>query len=79
MDRRFAFTAIVTGDGTTDAFIIGRADEHVPGYTPCPEYGEFKSYDAAKAQADTLNRAVGLSPVDAWTIVASTMRPAQKR
>lgn len=79
MGRPFAYTAVVTGDGTRDAYIVGRADQHVAGHTPCPEYGEFNNYAAAKARADALNHALGLTPIEAWKIVATTMRPLASR
>ena len=71
MKHRRAFTAIVTAN----CYIIGRADEHIDGYTPCvDQFGVFESYAAARNKADELNRTLGLSRRDAAMIVCSTMR-----
>lgn len=66
-----AFTAVVVrGKGHG----IGRADKGQPGYTPMPSLGFFRKHDEAKAKADKLNADLGLSTLEAWEIVASTMR-----
>lgn len=62
---RKAATPVVT----TQGFAIGIARENVPGYVPAPIYHtwEFRTYDEAKAEADTINAEVfNLSKEDAW-------------
>lgn len=65
---RHAFTATVTERG----FGIGQADEGIPGYTPVE--GTFPTYEAAQAKAESMNIELGLSKMDSWEIVASTMQ-----
>lgn len=69
---RKAATAVVTDKG----YIIGIARENVRGYTPAPVWRtrHFASYDAAQAEADSINREVfNLDPKDAYAIVASSL------
>jgi len=66
---RFAFTAVVKFDG----FIIGRADENVPGFTPFKAEGSFATREAAQDRADELNRHLGLSKEEALRIVGTAM------
>ena len=68
---RVAFTAIVDRSG----FSVGLAERGVAGYTPMPKFGRFPSWEAAKSKADEENRDLGLSPVEAFEIVASSMWP----
>ena len=69
MEKRFAFTAVITGKG----YSIGRADEGVRGYTPKPEFGTFEKWDDAVAVARARNVDLGLTDREAFQIVASTM------
>ncbi len=66
---RIAFTAIVDSTG----YSVGLAERDVADYSPCPHFGKFPSWDAAKRKADAENKALGLSAVDAFEIVASSM------
>lgn len=85
--RLHAFTAVFAETGPTtklhskNQYIIGRADLSDNGYTPCPIFGRFPSYEKASDYADGLNKALGLSVDDAARIIGSTMnigRDAQK-
>lgn len=67
---RYAFAA-VESEGTP-AYIIGRADEGEPGYTPMPI--GFGSYEHARRFADLKNEDLGLSKEEAALIILSTMR-----
>jgi hypothetical protein len=72
----FAYAAIINDDSRASrsaSFGIGRADFKVPGYTPMPELGGFKSYDEASARARELNAELGLPEQMSALIVASTM------
>ena len=73
--RKIAFTAIVDSRG----FSIGLAERDVAGYTPMPKFGQFESYEAARRTADQENRELGLSPIEAFEIVASSMWSKQPR
>lgn len=73
---RFAFTGVirpVIHEGE-DGYMIGRADEGIPGYTPVPSEGTFAKYDEAQARANRMNETLGLEPGEAWKIVASTLQ-----
>ncbi len=65
-----AFTAVV---GDRD-YGIGRADKGTFGYTPCPQFGRFGSYEAAVAKAKELNEEMGLDEAEALKLVLGTMR-----
>ena len=65
-----AFTAIITDTGAT----VGMATQDVPGYYLLDNMPEFKTYAEADAVADEFNAKMGLSKLDAFKIVASTMR-----
>lgn len=65
-----AFTAVVTPRGS----MLGRADENIAGYTPLPFLGCFNDHREAQKQADKFNLALGLTPLEAEDIIASTMR-----
>lgn len=67
---RYAYTAVVDQEG----YGIGRADEGTRGYTPCPQYGRFETYDLAQARAAELNAEAGVDAAEAFRLVAETMR-----
>jgi hypothetical protein len=71
-----AFTAVISGTGK--GFGIGRADLGTKGYTPCPTYGTFQTFEAASEYAEKLNGDKGLKDDDAVKIILSTMTPAQR-
>ena len=73
--HRIAFTAIVDRSG----FSIGLAERGVAGYTPMPKFGRFPSWEAAKSKAEQENLDLGLTPTEAFEIVASSMWPKQPR
>lgn len=66
---RKAFTAVLVREG----FGVGVAAEDEAGYWPLPDHGTFKTWDGAQAEADRLNEGLGLTKVQAWHIVASSM------
>ena len=70
MDMTFAFTAVIGAAGST----IGAAIENVRGYSKLSNMPEFKTYPEAHDYAEELNTKLGLSSLEAWKIVASTMR-----
>jgi hypothetical protein len=72
MNQRHAYTAVLMKDGRP-GFGIGRADEGTSGYTPCGQFGLFKTFADAQKYADGLNEQLGLSKVEAFGIVAGTM------
>lgn len=74
LDVRSAFTPIVIEDG----YILGRADENIPGYTPI-EYRVFDTYEEAQKMADELNESFGLSNKESYEIIMSTMRKLTKK
>lgn len=55
-------------------FGVGKADLDVPGYTPCPQFGEFPTFNVAMDKAETLNTEHGLTKEEAFRIVGSSMR-----
>ena len=65
-----AFTAVTTETGVT----IGMATENIRGYYLLDNMPEFKTYAEADAVAEEFNSKMGLSKLDAFKIVASTMR-----
>ncbi|MBE3086271.1 MAG: hypothetical protein IMZ64_08655 [Bacteroidetes bacterium] len=72
LERRHAFGPVIYGKG----FSVGRAEEGVPGFTPTRPY--CATYKEAQDHADALNKQLGLTPKEAWEIVASTMgRPRE--
>lgn len=71
---KHAFTAVITDEG----YIIGRADYGKTGYTPL-KVAPYKSFEEAKAAANKLNKDLGLTPLEAWHIVADTMRGCLSR
>jgi len=74
---RLAFTAIVDPD---NGYILGIAEENVAGYSPVVDKwgAPFNTYNQAKIAADAQNARLGLTPKEAWLIVASSMG-AQRR
>jgi hypothetical protein len=68
-----AYTPVVDEDGYT----IGLADRGVAGYTPQPGFGKFPSWEAARDRAKVENERLGLSELEAFAIVASTMWPSK--
>ena len=67
-----AYVSVTTDSG----FAIGLAHRGVRGYTPLPALPTFASLEEAEAYVKSLNHtAFGLTSLDAWKIVASTMHP----
>ena len=64
------YVAVITENGAS----IGIAKQGVKGYFTLDNMPEFKTYAEAMDYADTLNAKLGLSSLEAWKIVASTMR-----
>ena len=64
------YVAVNTETGAS----IGIAKQGVKGYFPLDNMPEFKTYNEAMDHADALNSSGGISSLDAWKIVASTMR-----
>jgi hypothetical protein len=67
---RFAYTAIVTRHG----YIVARADEDQPGYTPQDAFGTSPTLDLAKVRAKCLNNDLGVDEKEADRIVTSSIR-----
>ncbi len=67
---RFAYTTIVARHG----YIIARADEDQPGYTPQEVFGTSSTLELAKVRAKRLNDDLGLGEKEAYFIVASSLR-----
>ena len=65
-----AFTAVITDTGAT----VGMATQNIKGYYLLDNMPEFKTYAEADAVAEEFNAKMGLSPLEAFKIVASTMR-----
>lgn len=75
MPRKVAFTAVVIPEG----FIIGIAEEGVPGFTHDKREPMFPDWDAAHRRAEELNRSVlGLTDQEAYRIVGSSMNTSLK-
>ncbi len=75
--RPVAFTGVMH----EGKFIVGLAEQDVPGYTPILQMTEFgpmgstfPSYDAASDYADEMNAELGISKEQAIRIVLSSMR-----
>lgn len=64
------YVAVITDNGAS----IGIAQKGVKGYFTLDNMPEFETYAKAMDYADTLNDKLGLSSLEAWKIVASTMR-----
>ena len=67
----FAFTAVTTNDGKNT---VGAALQDVGGYSRLSNMPEFETYPEAMDYADKLNTDMGLSTLEAWKIIASSMR-----
>ena len=67
----FAFTAITTETGTNT---VAAALQDVGGYSRLSNMPEFETYPEAMDYADKLNTDMGLTTLEAWKIVASSMR-----
>ena len=68
MDK--AYTAVIADQGSIVAEVI----LGMKGYLPRPEFGTFPNHNDAEAKAQELNTSRGISSMDAWLIVASSMR-----
>ena len=69
--RRIAAAAVIApGKG----YIIGLAEFGTAGYTPDPREEPYSSYEAAQKRANEINEKLGLSPLDAFAIVADTIQ-----
>ena len=66
----FAFPAVTTDTGAT----VGAAIQDITGYSTLSNMPEFKTYAEADTYATELNNKLGLTTLEAWRIVASTMR-----
>jgi hypothetical protein len=69
-ELEFAFTAVTTETGAT----VGAAVKDEPGYSKLSNMPEFGTYQEAQDYADELNAKLRLTTLDAWKIVASSMR-----
>jgi len=69
-EMEFAFTAVTTETGAT----VGAAVKDEPGYCKLSNMPEFETYQEAQDYADELNAKLRLTTLDAWKIVASSMR-----
>ena len=67
---QFAFTAIITDTGAG----IGVAYQDMAGHYTISNTPTFKAYPEAQDYADKLNTDMGLSTLEAWKIIASSMR-----
>ena len=65
-----AFTAVIADNGS----IVAQVVLGIKGYLPRPEYGTFPNHNDADAKAKELNAGINVSSMDAWLIVASSMR-----
>lgn len=68
-DRRYAFVVVPSAD----QFVLGVAVENENGYSPL-NGKTFASYADAREWAESLNRHIGLTDVEATRIICSTMR-----
>ena len=66
----FAFTAVTTDTGAK----LGLAIQDISGYSNFLHAPEFETYSEAQTRAEELNSNMGLTTLEAWKIVASTMR-----
>ena len=72
---RYAFTAVIDKSAYHSyqlPYRIGKAIVGRRGYLTQAQYGGFETYDEAVAQAEKLNKKIGLTPKEAWMIVAKT-------
>jgi len=68
MKSRIAFTSVVSKGG----FIVGRAEENLPGHLPISNK-VYPTLEEAQAIADQLNAEFGVSKEEAYDIVCSSM------
>ena len=64
------YVAVITDAGAS----IGIAKQDIKGYFTLDNMPELETYAEAMDYADTLNSKLGVSSLEAWKIVASTMR-----
>lgn len=74
LSGKHAFTAVIVEGG----YGVGRADYGTTGYTPL-KIVPYATYEVAKELADMLNKDLGITPLEAWHIVANTMRGSLTR
>ena len=68
--HQFAFTAISTEAGAS----IGVAYRNQRGHYLLEDQPTFDSYPKAQEHADAMNVKLGLTGLEAWQIIASSMR-----
>ena len=73
-DPDFAFTAVTIVNTDEWTYTIGIAHKDQPGFSRPVEFPAFETYDDAQKHADLLNKDIGLTTLEAWKIVASTMK-----
>ena len=73
--RTKAFAPVCTHNGR---FGLGLAERNEPGYWPMVGFGEFDTWEDARASADELNAKLGLDLETAALIVASSMAGNRK-
>jgi hypothetical protein len=66
---RWVYMALVDDRGYSIAIV----EENVHGYRPCPKFGMFPTFDAAKARAYKENADRGFSITDALPIMLSAL------
>ena len=69
----FAYTAIITETGSS----IGIAYQDMAGHYTMDNMPTFQAYSEAQDYADILNNKLGLSSLDAWKIIASSMKASR--
>ena len=69
----FAFTAIITETGSS----IGIAYQDTAGHYTMSNVPTFDTYSEAQDYADTMNIKLGLTTLEAWKIVASSMKASR--
>lgn len=69
MERRFAFTAQLWGDGA----VVCRAIEDRPGPVVEQQFGEFPTWTQANAFSAKLNQGLDLDPLEVRQIVTSSL------
>jgi hypothetical protein len=70
---KYAYTPVIHEEKGIAMTIIGRADFGTVGYTPMKNR-TFERHDEAQEFANELNKDLGLTKLEAWLIVADTMR-----
>lgn len=68
--RRIAFTAVIRAP---DGYGIAIVEQDVAGYALDPSEPRLDTWEAAAARATAKNDAIGVSPREAWEIVASSI------